>query len=230
MDLPLVHTGCDSYPSVYPQFKRFAQDYTPLEMAEKIRSLLPAKMGGKFGDHGKAIHVVFTGGEPLLWQDEIADVIKELVKYGLYDVTFETNGTVELNSYLSNVLKDFGITVTFSISPKLSASGESYEKAIKPEVIWSYYQHVRDTEDLFLSKAILKFVVAEESDLQEVERIALDYYKEIEDTLPVYLMPAGGCFEEYNALAPKVAQWAIDNGYKFSPRLHINIWGNAWAT
>lgn len=228
-DLPVPKTGCDSMAASDSRFKRFAINYTVQELADKIRSLLPSVMNGKFGANGKAIHVVFTGGEPLLWQDDIADVIKELVKHGLYDVTFETNGTVELKSYLSNVLKDFGITTTFSVSPKLSASGEPREKAIKPEAIWSYYQHVRETEDLFLSNMYLKFVVMGEDDIAEVEQISLEYYKEIEDALSVYLMPAGGCFEEYTALAPKIDNLAMKYGYKFSPRMHVTLHGNAWG-
>jgi hypothetical protein len=43
-------------------------------------------------------------------------------------------------------------------------------------------------------------------------------------------MPIGGRSEEYNISVQDIAQLALDKGYRFSPRLHIDLYGNNWGT
>ena len=66
-DLPIVHTGCDTYASIYPEFKDFNKLATIDEVVEHLLSLLPE---GKWTmDNGQDVHLILTGGEPLLaWQ------------------------------------------------------------------------------------------------------------------------------------------------------------------
>ena len=40
-DLPLVKTGCDSYASIYPEFKHFSDVGAPEEITERILKLIP---------------------------------------------------------------------------------------------------------------------------------------------------------------------------------------------
>src|SRR5271165_1466794 len=42
-DLPVLHTGCDTYASIYPEFKRFAMKDTAEDLAKKTVDLLPHK-------------------------------------------------------------------------------------------------------------------------------------------------------------------------------------------
>src|SRR3974390_564521 len=133
-DLPLVNTGCDTYASIYPEFKRFVQHGTPEEVADGIIATLPNKIFN--GEH-----LVITGGEPLLgWQRFYPELIKHLYTYhGLCEVTFETNGTQPLSDNLIDfILNGYNIEWTFSVSPKLSASGEKEEDAIKPIVVHQF--------------------------------------------------------------------------------------------
>ena len=66
-DLPIVHTGCDTYASIYPEFKHFNMLKSVDEVVEHLLSLLPE---GKWTmDNGQDVHLILTGGEPLLaWQ------------------------------------------------------------------------------------------------------------------------------------------------------------------
>ena len=74
-----------------------------------------------------------------------------------------------------------------------------------------------------------KFVVENEEHIREVNR-ADGMYKGKGVNAPIYLMPVGGCYEEYTANRKRVAEFALKGGFKYSPRLHVDIWGNAWAT
>ena len=65
--LPLVHTGCDSYASWHPKFK----DFSPLMTVDEIvHKMLNATPNGRWQQYsGNPVHLVITGGEPLLgWQ------------------------------------------------------------------------------------------------------------------------------------------------------------------
>ena len=221
-DLPIVHTGCDTYASIYPEFKDFNKLATIDEVVEHLLSLTP--QGKWTQDDGQDIHLIITGGEPLLaWQRLYVDLFEHPRMADLKNVTFETNTTQILHTELYNYLNDSDrITVTFSCSPKLSVSGESWDDAIKPDVAHNY-SCVTDSNMYF------KFVVATESDFEEVER-AVAAYADAGIQCPVYLMPMGGRSEEYSLNVKDVAEACMARGWRFSPRLHISLFGNAWGT
>ena len=221
-DLPIIHTGCDTYASIYPEFKHFNMLRTVDEVVEHLISLLPE---GKWTmDNGQDVHLIMTGGEPLLaWQRLYVELFEHPKMKDLKNVTFETNTTQMLHrdfkDYLTNQER---FEVTWSCSPKLSVSGESWETAIKPEVALDY----RDVDS---SDMYLKFVVADRTDIDEAGRAVAEYRKAgIE--CPVYLMPLGGRSEEYNLNVQEVANICMEKGWRFTPRLHISLFGNAWGT
>ena len=74
-----------------------------------------------------------------------------------------------------------------------------------------------------------KFVVANEMDVQEVD-IAVNEFRNAGVEVPVYCMPVGGCEMEYMENRSKVAEVALSKGYRYSPRLHVDLFGNAWST
>jgi 7-carboxy-7-deazaguanine synthase len=221
-DLPIVHTGCDTYASIYPEFKDFNRLATVDEVVEHLISLLPE---GKWTqDNGQDIHLILTGGEPLLaWQRLYVDLFEHPKMADLKNVTIETNTTQLLHkdfrNYLENVAR---FTTTFSCSPKLSVSGEPWETAIKPDVAADYYS-------VSGSSMYFKFVVADMDDVAEVGRAVEEYCKAGVD-VPVYLMPLGGRSEEYTLNVQEVANLCLKRGWRFSPRLHISLFGNAWGT
>ena len=221
-DLPIIHTGCDTYASIYPEFKDFNKLATIDEVVDHLLSLLPE---GKWTmDNGQDVHLILTGGEPLLaWQRLYVELFEHPKMKDLKNVTIETNTTQTLHSDFAEYLSTQGrFTVTFSCSPKLSVSGESWEDAIKPEVARQY-------ADVSGSDIYFKFVVADQSDVDEVTR-AVQLYRDSGVECPVYLMPLGGRSEEYTLNVQEVADLCMQRGWRFSPRLHISLFGNAWGT
>ena len=221
-DLPIIHTGCDTYASIYPEFKHFNMLREVDEVVEHLLSLLPE---GKWTmDNGQDIHLIMTGGEPLLaWQRLYIELFEHPRMKDLKNVTFETNTTQVLHEDFFNYLNNHErIAVTWSCSPKLSVSGEPWDTAIKPDVA-SQYSRVNGS-DIYL-----KFVVATNDDFDEVTR-AVQEYRDAGVECPVYLMPLGGRSEEYNLNVKEVAEACMERGWRFTPRLHISLFGNAWGT
>ena len=216
--LPLVSTGCDSYASWDPRFK----DLSPLVevdgIVERIMEMLPH-------NHWENEHLVITGGEPLLgWQKQYPDLLSHPKMELLRELTFETNGTMRLTSTFKDYLREWngiGRELTFSVSPKLSGSGEPREDAIKPEVIASYDE---------IGYTYLKFVVATEADVAE----ALEVIKLYEDggylNPIVYLMPVGGVESVYTLNNRRVAELAMKYGLRYSDRLQVPLFKNEWGT
>jgi 7-carboxy-7-deazaguanine synthase len=125
-----------------------------------------------------------------------------------------------LNSKLSATGTRRGAqALTFSVSPKLSASGEAWSEAIKPEII-------NDYEDV--GTVYLKFVVETEQHFEEVEQ-AVAEYRAAGFQGVVFVMPQGGVVTPYAANRVRVADWAVSKGYNYSPRLHVDLWGNGWG-
>ena len=157
-----------------------------------------------------ARHVVVTGGEPMI-APEIVPLTQRLRDAGLH-ITIETAGTV-----FHPVACDL-----MSISPKLANSTPSdgqwskqHERLrIQPDVLqqlMSRYEHQ------------LKFVVAEPADLEEVRTLT-----EMLAAAPerVVLMPEGTDRERLRERGQWIAEICKQEGYRFSPRLHVDLWGD----
>lgn len=226
-DLPLVTTGCDTYASIYPEFKRFNEQDEVSVIVDKIHALIPDRRWDS-GGIGNDIHLVITGGEPLLGYQKLYPEMLDLCRRnGLRDLTFETNGTQalypEVKEYLFQEFTRFGRDrdrLTFSVSPKLPCSGESWESAIKPDNILDYQE---------IGHTYLKFVVATEQDVLDAQQ-AVDHYRGAGFGGQIYLMPAGGVPQVYNLNTQQVASLAMKHGWRYSPRLQVDIWRNAWGT
>lgn len=217
-DLPLVATGCDSYASWHPDFKHLSPTYTVDELDAKFTELLPN--GHWQQPNGNMVHLVITGGEPLLgWQRAYPELLDRLAERGLRHITFETNGTQELSREFKHYLSNWFGEITFSVSPKLSVSGERWEDAIKPDIVWDYETH---------GVTYLKFVVEKIQDFDELDR-AVDEYRLRGFAGPVFVMPVGGVVSVYDGNRLNVADEALRRGYWYSPRLHVDLWGNGWG-
>ena len=221
-DAPLVVTGCDSYASWDNRAKHLTTDTDVHELVDTLLGFTP---NGRWTEpNGQDIHLVITGGEPLLgWQRLWPDLLGHPKMEDLKNVTFETNCTQVLRDSFRDYLgSQDRITTTWSCSPKLSVSGESWDDAIKPDVASSYFNAPS-------SIMYFKFVVANEMDVREVD-IAVDEFSNAGVNVPVYCMPVGGCEMEYMENRSKVAEVALSKGYRYSPRLHVDLFGNAWST
>ena len=221
-DLPIIHTGCDTYASIYPEFKHYNMLKEVDDVVEHLLSLTPNAKWTQ--DNGQDIHLIMTGGEPLLgWQRLYIELFEHPKMGDLKNVTFETNTTQLLHGEFKDYLQNQDrFEITWSCSPKLSVSGEPWETAIKPEVAVDY-------ADVGGSIMYLKFVVADRIDIEEAGK-AVAEYKTAGIECPVYLMPLGGRSEEYNLNVQEVANICMEKGWRFTPRLHISLFGNAWGT
>lgn len=218
-DLPLVKTGCDSYPAVYSEFKHLSPTISVDKLADQLTDLCPNKKW--IQPNGNDIHLVITGGEPLLgWQDAYPELLDILQSKGLRNVTFETNGTKWISNDLSRFIFTRHLNFTFSVSPKLSASGETKEAAIQPSIVSSYEQY---------GFTYLKFVVDCPAHFDEVDE-AVKEYRHHDFNGPVYVMPVGGVTNVYESNEFNVATEAMKRGYHFSPRLQLSLFGNKWGT
>ena len=217
--LPLVSTGCDSYASWDPRFKDLSPVLTTDSIVDSIMTMLP---------HNRWMeeHLVITGGEPLLgWQRSYIDLLSHDKMKGLQELTFETNGTQPLQQELKSYLQQWGINrsrgaITFSVSPKLSISGEKWEEAICPGIINEYSQ---------AGRTYLKFVVATKQDVEEAQE-AVNQYRTHGFRGNVYLMPCGGVEKVYNMNAKNVALEAMRLGWRYSDRLQVPLFKNEWGT
>ena len=218
-ELPLVSTGCDSYASWDPRFKDLSPMLTTDAIADRIMEILPF-------NEWKDEHLVITGGEPLLgWQRAYPDLLSHPKMTGLKEITFETNGTQKLDPKFKEYLTDwlFGSDereITFSVSAKLPCSGESWEDAIKPEIVCEYEQ---------VGTAYLKFVIATEQDFKDAE-CAIAAYRKAGFKGHVYLMPVGGVESVYALNNRTVADLAMKNGLRYSDRLQVPLFKNEWGT
>ena len=221
-DLPLATTGCDSYAAWHPAFKKFQTTTDVDGLVEHLLSLTPN--GCWTQENGQDVHLVITGGEPLLgWQRAYIQLLDHPRMKDLKNVTFETNTTQSLSDDFKSYLEDNQrLHITFSCSPKLSVSGHSWVDAIKPDV-------AREYTTITNSHLYLKFVVCDDVDVGEVDQ-AVSEYRSAGVVAPVYLMAVGGTSDSYFQNGKGVANLALEKGYRYSPRLHVDVFGNAWGT
>jgi organic radical activating enzyme len=188
-------------------------------IVDRIMEILPYKQWA-------TEHLVITGGEPLLgWQRAYPDLLNHDKMKDLREITFETNGTQPLTPEFKRFLSEWTDEhshreVTFSISAKLSNSGELREDAVKPEVVLEYQN---------AGYAYLKFVVATEEDAEEALAVT-QIYQTAGFKGPVYLMPVGGVESVYALNNRRVAELAMANGLRYSDRLQVPLFKNEWGT
>ena len=155
-------------------------------------------------------HVVVTGGEPMI-APGVAALTRALRQSGR-TITIETAGTV-----YADVDCDL-----MSISPKLSNSTPSDER-------WSRI-HERTRIQLDVLRRLmasysyqLKFVVASPGDIAEI-RTLIGQLGAAQDK--VILMPEGRSPEAIREKAQWLVPVCLENGFRYSPRAHVDIWGD----
>jgi 7-carboxy-7-deazaguanine synthase len=174
-----------------------------------------------------ANHVVLTGGEPLVHEDSVT-LLDRLSEMG-YHTTVETNGTI---------FRDAAIDLA-SVSPKLASSTPMPENDPKGDGEWEERHEERriDVETLgCLVDAYdiqMKFVVTDEADLEEIEGLVSEVRSTATEPLSdtdVLLMPEGATREQLDASRDRVAELAMEYGYRYTPRLHVDLWNDAPGT
>jgi 7-carboxy-7-deazaguanine synthase len=182
----------------YTSWKPEGTDQSVEEIVKQVTSY-PAK------------HTVLTGGEPMLFEESMA-LCEQLKALG-HHITVETAGTV-----FRPIPCDL-----MSISPKLSNSTPHHDAfwsvqhdklRLQPEVLRKLMDHA-DYQ--------LKFVVSTPADLEEIHPLVQQLKA---DPLKVLLMPEGRDAATLNERSVWIADICKQFGYRYSPRLHVLLWGD----
>jgi len=225
-ELPVTLVGCDSSASWAMKYKHLQHTETVDEVFEGILAILPNR--SFTGKNNQDIHLVLTGGEPLLgWQKLWPELLSKCYSAGLRNLTFETNGTQviipELIEFFNECAEGQKIHVTWSTSPKLTISGEEKSEALRPEALLS----MNKVKNSYLYN---KFVVRDEIDFKEVDLFVKTYLDNKVKIDAVYCMPEGATEGQLALTEVDVAEECMRTGYKFSPRLHCQLFENRWGT
>lgn len=151
-------------------------------------------------------NLVFTGGEPMLQQAGWVELMKKLKPKG-YRFEVETNGTIPIEPKFDALIDQY------NCSPKLSSSKNG--KKLRETKAFSAYAKS--------PKAWFKFVLSAPENLNEINRFVKKYDLDLSRIL---LMPEGKTKEELKGRSKWLGTLAKENNFRFTPRLHIELWGN----
>ena len=152
-------------------------------------------------------HLVITGGEPLLQQKELVPLIASMKAAGFY-CEVETNGTIGPLPELEREIDQW------NVSPKLSTSDNPVDRREVPAAM----EHFRR-----LPRAYFKFVIVEPRDIEAVCTLR-DRYRLPNDR--IILLPEGRTVEVLRDRSRWVSEACVKEGFRFSTRLHILLWGD----
>jgi len=154
--------------------------------------------------------LVLTGGEPLLQQRALKEFFARLAPDIVVEV--ETNGTIVPEAAALTRVNQW------NVSPKLANAGDPEQFRIRPEALAALRESGR---------AYLKLVVSSAPDFAEAEALVarLSWPNE-----RVCLMPEAADREQLRARSLSVAEAAHARGFRFSSRLHLELWGGRRGT
>ena len=148
--------------------------------------------------------VVISGGEPLLQQKELTQLISFLKSKG-YWVEVETNGTMAPEPEFLRVIDQI------NCSPKLANSDNEYKLRRRPIALKALSE---------CGKANFKFVVTCDEDIEEILHLVTTY-----DMSEVWLMPEGMTKEQLAKHEEMTKVLCEKHGFNYSPRIHITQLG-----
>jgi len=194
---------CDSSQTWNFEGTKFDHDYEKkVKMKDEVHDMTVEQVRSWINDtciQQKVKRVVLSGGEPLLQQKELA----ELMRLSPVSFEIETNGTIMPSM-------DFdGLITQYNVSPKLQNSGNPLKLRYQAASLKFFAQS---------PKAYFKYVVNSEEDMREIiEHI-------VELAIPherILLMPLGHTQETQAKSLPVVEQLCLKYGFRLSPRLHV---------
>jgi organic radical activating enzyme len=176
--------------------------YSASDLADRAADLITSSQATL-----KSVHVVLTGGEPMLHQDRLPAPVDELGKRGFRFFEIETNGMFVPSQEMVERIS------WWNCSPKLTNNGLAREVNIVPEALHAIAA---------TSRADFKFVVQKRTDLDEIAR---DFAPLI-SAENIIVMPEGITPQSQLAVMPWLMEECSRRGYRFSPRLQVLAWGN----
>ena len=196
--------GCDTIRAVFKnEFKDIYENFDEKKLLDKIKNLKE-----------KNPIIIITGGEPLLHHKnkDFISFISSLINMN-FEIHFETNATINIDFDKFEIYKK----CIFAMGIKLSNAKISKEKRINKEAIKNI---VKNSKDSFY-----KFVLDENFIKTNQAKIEIKEILDIQKN-DVYCMPMGINDNSLQINSLKIAEFCIENGYNYSDRIHIRIWGN----
>jgi organic radical activating enzyme len=184
----------------------YTWDWTRYDAGAQVIHLAPADIFPLVAAT-KVQNAVITGGEPLLQQRGLGPLAAAL-KAASMRIEVETNGT------LTPSLELIDLVDQWNVSPKLSNSANAPSARENGAALRTFAS---------LSTAYFKFVVVETDDLQEVGALVQRYAVPPAHT---FLMPEATDADTLRQRSRWLAELCTTSGYRFGPRLHIELWGN----
>jgi 7-carboxy-7-deazaguanine synthase len=184
-----------------PHYRKFNPEswITPCPVDEAAEQILayPAR------------NVVLTGGEPLLQQPALAALMQRLRRYDpAYRFEVETNGTLLPRP-------DFEAAIDqYNVSPKL-ANSNNPTRLREKTAVYRFFAHN--------DKAYFKFVLTQHADLEEVLSLQERYHIPAQK---IWLMPEGNTPQVLRRRRRWIVEVCKQYGFRYTDRLHIQIWGN----
>jgi organic radical activating enzyme len=161
----------------------------------------------------QAEHVIFTGGEPTLYQ------LDKLVLQGK-KFHVESNGTINPSQSLNIRMEDGTVFCREAMDERIISE---FNWVISPKLSNSF-QEINDEAIVFFAKkefSVFKFVAKNSADLNEISRFATNYSIARHK---VFVGLEGTTLE--SQIRPEMVEDIISSGFNFSPRLHVMLWGN----
>ena len=185
---------------------RYTWDFQRFTYAQEVVSLSREEVEGQVLAFD-CPRLVITGGEPLLQQQELAPLASSLKRRDIL-CEVETNGTLVPCPEMIEAIGQW------NISPKLANSGNPPDQVEVASVLEALTR---------LGNAYFKFVIVEPGDVTEVRRLVRTYGL---SKSRVLLMPEGTSARDLSTRGAWLAEVCIESGFRFSPRLHVMLWGD----
>ncbi len=240
-EFPVLEYGCDTLYAIDPKFKHLRRSMQPKDVVRELQTYLPDNLNWVHPVTCNTIDLAITGGEPLLQQNGISQLLAWLdtdhtdrsVSIRYPSIQFETNGTQELeDSALISMLVNWPSTVTFNISMKLhNVSGEDYRwsaDTIKSFAAVGAFQSLKivvNSSDAAWRELETKLKLLKD----DISKLPYDPNYGMIELPSVWIMPVGSTREQQSDTKEIeiITRRALDNGYHISGRLHCNMLGNA---
>jgi len=196
--------SCDFCDTKYAWYTNKGEGYREVDQKELVKEIEEL-------NQEKDI-IVLTGGEPMIWQDQLGEIVKK------FPIHVETNGTIHANLLMKRYVKHF------TVSPKE----------------WNKMSTVSDVEwwiKELNTKVALKFVITTEGDVEEISetfslRKAKDVILQPERYAATqagdqpWITPQGLYLKRLLEIVGWANQYLNGVNWRVLPQLHYLLWGN----
>lgn len=191
----------------FPHVNDAKTEYRKFSKKQWIAECDPVQVATTVADF-PCLNVILTGGEPMLQQPALVALTNILrTKSSNYRFEVETNGTLSPTPEFDAAIDQY------NVSPKLENSGNPQRLRDKAKAMRFFAN---------TSKANFKFVIAAKDDLEEVLGLITTYAIAPEK---VWLMPEGTSAQMLARRRKWLVEICKEHGFRYSDRLHVQIWG-----